>query len=252
MASPLVKVADPAATSTSNCRRPGPSSAVCSSQGNVDFCTASNKQSSSAAEAATRHGKQAAAAGLACAMRAEFEAVRFLPTSISQGLAPPAIRPTCAHGRPVPLKTHRAVPWALLCVFCGVRGVVRPSWRIKCEDQCKIEASARGLNEWRQCVVQESNLGHQLLSPPANWCPMFASRTANMMRRQHAGCIGPSTRRPATQRWPPALGSPRAGSRRPSHERPRCPPGGAGGTGGSACCAWHDLDTEVEACATRV
>ena len=26
-------------------------------------------------------------------------------------------------------------------------------------------------------VVRDSNLGHQLLLPPANWCPIFASRT---------------------------------------------------------------------------
>ena len=29
----------------------------------------------------------------------------------------------------------------------------------------------------QRCVVQDSNLGHQLLLPPANWCPIFASRT---------------------------------------------------------------------------
>ena len=28
-----------------------------------------------------------------------------------------------------------------------------------------------------RCVVRDSNLGHPLLLPPANWCPMFASRT---------------------------------------------------------------------------
>ena len=28
-----------------------------------------------------------------------------------------------------------------------------------------------------RCVVQTSNSGHQLLLPPANWCPIFASRT---------------------------------------------------------------------------
>ena len=35
----------------------------------------------------------------------------------------------------------------------------------------KVESSER-------CVVRDSNSGHQLLLPPANWCPMFASRTA--------------------------------------------------------------------------
>ena len=28
-----------------------------------------------------------------------------------------------------------------------------------------------------RCVVRDSNSGHQLLLPPANWCPIFASRT---------------------------------------------------------------------------
>ena len=32
------------------------------------------------------------------------------------------------------------------------------------------------------CVVRDSNSGHQLLLPPANWCPMFASRTTHRTR----------------------------------------------------------------------
>ena len=31
------------------------------------------------------------------------------------------------------------------------------------------------------CVVQTSNSGHQLLLPPANWCPIFASRTTHRL-----------------------------------------------------------------------
>ena len=40
------------------------------------------------------------------------------------------------------------------------------------------------------CVVRDSNLGHQLLLPPAKWCPIFASRT---------------THYPACRRRPPLL-----------------------------------------------
>ena len=37
------------------------------------------------------------------------------------------------------------------------------------------------------CVVQESNSGHQLLLPPANWCPIIASRTTH--RCHSSGCM---------------------------------------------------------------
>ena len=30
-------------------------------------------------------------------------------------------------------------------------------------------------------MVRDSNFGHQLLLPPANWCPMFASRTTQAL-----------------------------------------------------------------------
>ena len=33
-----------------------------------------------------------------------------------------------------------------------------------------------------RCVVRDSNSGHQLLLPPANWCPIFASRTTQARR----------------------------------------------------------------------
>ena len=36
-------------------------------------------------------------------------------------------------------------------------------------------------------VVRDSNSGHQLLLPPANWCPIFASRTTHRSQRQRAG-----------------------------------------------------------------
>ena len=32
------------------------------------------------------------------------------------------------------------------------------------------------------CVVRDINLGHQPLLPPANWCPIFASRTTQARR----------------------------------------------------------------------
>ena len=48
-------------------------------------------------------------------------------------------------------------------------------------------AAAKDFYEWAEtlvkasrierCVVRDSNLGHQLLLPPAKWCPIFASRT---------------------------------------------------------------------------
>ena len=41
--------------------------------------------------------------------------------------------------------------------------------------------SARG--EHTRCVVRDSNPGHQLLSPPANRCPMSASRTTQRAGR---------------------------------------------------------------------
>ena len=31
-----------------------------------------------------------------------------------------------------------------------------------------------------QCVIQDFNSGRQLLLPPANWCPIFASRTTQI------------------------------------------------------------------------
>ena len=31
-------------------------------------------------------------------------------------------------------------------------------------------------------VVRDSHLGHQLLLPPANWCPIFAFRTTHAVR----------------------------------------------------------------------
>ena len=33
------------------------------------------------------------------------------------------------------------------------------------------------------CVVQDSNSGHQLLVPPANWCPMFAPYHAGIQSK---------------------------------------------------------------------
>ena len=39
-------------------------------------------------------------------------------------------------------------------------------------------------------VVRDSKLGYQLLLPPANWCPIFASRTTQA-----------SSRRPTATRW---------------------------------------------------
>ena len=45
-------------------------------------------------------------------------------------------------------------------------------------------ASSRRVECRRQtvCVVRYSNSGHQLLLPPANWCPIFASRTTQTDR----------------------------------------------------------------------
>ena len=40
--------------------------------------------------------------------------------------------------------------------------------------QCSIYTGAYNIG---RCVVQDSNSIHQLLFPPANWCPTFASRT---------------------------------------------------------------------------
>ena len=44
---------------------------------------------------------------------------------------------------------------------------------VKSEPSCLA-----GLSE-HVFVVRDSNLGHQLLLPPANWCPKFASRTTH-------------------------------------------------------------------------
>ena len=44
-----------------------------------------------------------------------------------------------------------------------------------------------------RCVVRDSNSGHQLLLPPANWCPSFASRTKQgdpSRRGARAGVLG--------------------------------------------------------------
>ena len=38
--------------------------------------------------------------------------------------------------------------------------------------------------ELRRCAARASNSGHQLLLPPADWCPMFASQTT-----QGRGCV---------------------------------------------------------------
>ena len=32
-----------------------------------------------------------------------------------------------------------------------------------------------------RCVVRDSNSEHQLLLPPTNWCPIFVSRTTQVM-----------------------------------------------------------------------
>ena len=39
-------------------------------------------------------------------------------------------------------------------------------------------------------MVRESNSGHQLLLPPANWCPMFASRTTQSQLAEAAETDG--------------------------------------------------------------
>ena len=36
------------------------------------------------------------------------------------------------------------------------------------------------------CVIRDSNLGYQLLLPPANCCPIFASRTTQECPRRSA------------------------------------------------------------------
>ena len=55
-------------------------------------------------------------------------------------------------------------------------------------------------------VVRDSNSGHQLLLPPANWCPMFAFRTTQHRTvleaspgrwLQPSEAQGPCPRRPA-------------------------------------------------------
>ena len=44
-----------------------------------------------------------------------------------------------------------------------------------------------------RCVVRDSNSGHQLLLSPANWCPIFASRTTQATA---ATCSGSAVARP--------------------------------------------------------
>ena len=38
-----------------------------------------------------------------------------------------------------------------------------------------------------RCVVRDSNSGHQLLFPHANWCPIFASWTTQVL--MHMGAM---------------------------------------------------------------
>ena len=42
-------------------------------------------------------------------------------------------------------------------------------------DDDNDDAGSSCSEDW--CVVRDSNSGHQLLLPPANWCPIFASGT---------------------------------------------------------------------------
>ena len=46
----------------------------------------------------------------------------------------------------------------------------------------RVRRPLRDRREWDAGVVRDSNSGHQLLLPPANWCPIFASRAVNGMQ----------------------------------------------------------------------
>ena len=54
---------------------------------------------------------------------------------------------------------------------------------------CGPGDSADGLDgHW--CVVRDFNSGHQLVLPPAKWCPIFVSRTAQGPARCGQGRSG--------------------------------------------------------------
>ena len=54
----------------------------------------------------------------------------------------------------------------------------------------------------KRCVARDSNTGHQLLSPPANCCPMFASWTMFASRTAQGPLALPALPRPDTHRRP--------------------------------------------------
>ena len=49
--------------------------------------------------------------------------------------------------------------------------------RVRAPGRARGLHRSAGLDVGERCVVRDSNSGHQLLLPPANWCPIFASRT---------------------------------------------------------------------------
>ena len=69
-----------------------------------------------------------------------------------------------------------------------------------------VQAAAVGQGR-RRCMVQTSNSGHQLLFPPANWCPVFAPRTtqaaaaAAAWRPSRLGSCRRSRRRRRSAAW---------------------------------------------------
>ena len=50
------------------------------------------------------------------------------------------------------------------------------------EEEVTLCICDMGLSKRKGCVVRYSNLGPQLLLTPANWCPIFASRTTQGKR----------------------------------------------------------------------